>query len=245
MGYTNWRSFGAATLAVALTAWAGTASAANPYKLNFTTTMNQYDVTAVVMFESEVGTQGFGNTWPFDVPSGTSTITDPFDKLQPMQALFLMGLTNLVPAGTDATGQEPWHLVLFTNNAFAAAAVGQSFDTLFPNTSEATLINDLLEAYAPGSNPTDDRLNQAGDDMFAFANLLGASDAINGPNGSIAFGPNDLYSVLAFSSGQIIGTGFASTTEVAPPPTDTPEPLSLAMLTSGLAGLMVVRRRRT
>ena len=242
MGHSLWRSLRVATTAIALVGWAGVASAANPYKLSFTTTMNEYEVNPAVLLESAVGTVGFGQTWPFTIPPGTSTLTDPFDKTEPMQGLFIMGLSNLVPTGVETTGDEPWHLVLFTNNAFAAAAEGQSFESLFPNTSEATLIADLLEAYAVGSNPTDERLNQAGGDVDAFANFLGDSDGINGPQGSIAFGANQLYSVIAFSTGQIIGTGFTSTEDVAPP-TETPEPLSLALLASGLAGLVAVRRR--
>ncbi len=245
MGFSALAPFRATVAAIGLATLASPPVAAQtaPYFLSFTTTMSQYSVEPVVMFESAVGTSGFGVTWPFHVPAGTSTITDPFEKLAPMQAVYLMGLTNLVPDGEEATGDEAPHLVLFTNNSFAAAAVGQSFETLFPNTSEAALIADLQEAFAVGSDPSDLRLEEAGERLGTFANMLGASDAIDGPYGSIAFVPGDAYSVMAFSSGQIIGTGLSSTT-LAETPVDAPEPLSLALFASSLAGLAIIRRRR-
>jgi hypothetical protein len=118
----------------------------------------------------------------------------------------------------DAPGQE--HLVVFTNDTFASNAVSIDFGALFPNTDETALINDLMTETNPG-------------DIFNFA----GGDALSGPNGSIYFEPGDSFTAVAFSDGQIIGTGTSSFTAPAP------EPFTLSLFGAGLAGLGAARRR--
>jgi len=128
---------------------------------------------------------------------------------------FLMGVTSNLPG--DAPGQE--HLVLFTNDAFASGAKNIAFGTLFPNTNETTLINDLVA-------------NSIGGDLFGFA----GGDAISGTGGSIAFTPGDTFTAIAFSGGQIIGTGTSSFT------TGIPEPASMTLLAAAIFGIGISRR---
>jgi hypothetical protein len=130
---------------------------------------------------------------------------------------FLLGVTSGLPG--DAPGQQ--HLVVFANNSFAQSAVNIAFGTLFPNTNETTLINDLTTEENVG-------------DIFNFA----AGDALTGPNGSIFFEPGDNFTAVAFSNGQIIGTGTSSFT------TDLPEPASWTLLVIGLGGLGAAMRSR-
>jgi hypothetical protein len=126
---------------------------------------------------------------------------------------FLLGVTSDLPG--DAPGQQ--HLVIFMNDAFAQSAKDIAFGTLFPNTNETTLINDLVTTENVG-------------DIFDFA---------SGPNGSIYFTPGDTFTAVAFSDGRIIGTGTSSFVTA-----DAPEPLTLSLFGAGLAGLGAVRRRR-
>jgi hypothetical protein len=130
---------------------------------------------------------------------------------------FLLGVTSNLPG--DAAGQE--HLVLFTNNTFASNAKSIAFGTLFPNTNETTLINDLTT-------------NNIGGDLFGFA----GGDAITGPNGSIAFTPGDSFTAVAFSGGQIIGTGTSTFT------TGVPEPATVTLLAAAICGIGISRRSR-
>jgi hypothetical protein len=131
---------------------------------------------------------------------------------------FLLGVTSDLPG--DAPGQK--HLVVFANDTFAANAVDIAFGTLFPNTDEDTLVNDLITTSNVG-------------DLFTFA----SGDAFSGPNGSIFFTPGDSFTAVAFSDGQIIGTGTSSFVTA-----DAPEPAGWAVMLVGLAGLYGATRAR-
>jgi hypothetical protein len=111
---------------------------------------------------------------------------------------------------------------------FPAIRQGSNIGTLFPNTNETTLINDLV---------TDSNFG----DLFDFSN----GDAVSGPNGSIAFGSTDTFSEIAFSTGQIIGTGVSVITQGPPAAGAVPEPAAWVMMIVGfgLTGGLARRRR--
>jgi PEP-CTERM motif len=200
------------------------AAPTTPFYISYTIELQNYAVSDILLFEQGEGASGYGITWDsgFNAPVGTTTLTDPFLKTNPIVDTFLIGLTTDLPG--DAPGQE--HLVLFTNDAFASSAQGIDWDTLFPNTNETTLINDLL---------TGDDFSS---DLFGFS----AGDAVNGPNGSIAFVPGDTFTAIAFSNGFIIGSGNSFITNAA-----VPEPATWTMMLIGLcavAGTLGMPRRK-
>jgi hypothetical protein len=164
-------------------------------------------------------------TYKFSTDPGTSTINDPFPHQDPIARTFMFGITGSI--GDEIGGQ---HLVLFTNDAWAADAAGSAFATLFPNTTESDLIADILAADS-------DAVHR----LFTF----GEGDAATTPHyGDIAFATGDDFTAIAFSTGQIIGGGTSLLTRA--PPSGTPEPATWAMMIIGLAAVgACARRRRT
>ena len=150
----------------------------------------------------------------------TTDLSDPFFSGFTLADSFILGVTTDLPG--DAPGQQ--HLVVFTNDSFAESAVGIAFGTLFPDTNETTLINDLTSNTNVG-------------DLFDFA----GGDAVSGPNGDIEFAPGGTFTAVAFSDGQIIGTGTSTFTSAVP------EPATWAVMLAGFGGVgaaMRSRRRR-
>ncbi|HEX3484030.1 MAG TPA: PEP-CTERM sorting domain-containing protein [Micropepsaceae bacterium] len=211
-----------------------TAAHAIPTGAQYTITLPDYAVTDIIAYNlgSPFATvsQGPAAT-PFTAATpGPTTLTTTYLTASDIGIpgftyvpgeTFLLGVTSNLPG--DAPGQQ--HLVVFTNDSFAASAAGIDFGTLFPDTNETTLINDLITRDNVG-------------DIFGFA----SGDALTGPNGSIFFEPGDSFTAVAFSNGQIIGTGTSTFTTAAT--TDVPEPLTLSLFGMGLAGMIAMRRRR-
>jgi MYXO-CTERM domain-containing protein len=180
----------------------------------------------------------------FAAPQGTSTISVNYGESVPITSTFMIGVT------TEIVGETTGAVVLFTNNAFATANTGNDLNTIFfdllnysewytdqltpgsiagestPSNGEATLIADL-------QSWTQDEVDlyhfAAGDTMFPFM----PAGAIS----SISFAPGASFKAIAFSGGQIIGTG----TSVASP---TPEPATWALWLLGLGAVGGMMRRR-
>ncbi len=223
---------GLSVVALSLTSQAMAAveiSTAVPAGSSYTISLPNYAVTdiAIANLGAPFTTFGIGNGAPFAAGTpGPTTISEtyltaaqfgqPGFVYQP-GSTFLLGVASNLP--NDAPGQE--HLVLFTNDAFAQSAQSIAFGTLFPNTNETTLINDLLT-------------NNIGGDLFGFA----GGDAISGPNGSIAFTPGDTFTAIAFSNGQIIGSGTSTFT------TGIPEPATMTLFAVAIGGIGISRRTR-
>lgn len=222
-------------LGLCSTAQASEVSTSGGFYINYQVNLPNYPVSDLVLFEEGAPNpdpNGYGITFGGCCEYagvGTTVITDPFLKTNPIVSNFLLGVTTDLPG--DADGQQ--HLVVFTNDSFASAAQGIDFGTLFPNTDETTLINDLttnLDEAAVGETV----YNQAVDDLFTFAN----GDATNA---GIGFGSNSTFTAVAFSDGQIIGNGDSFTT----PGGAVPEPASWILMSAGFGGLgPLIRRRR-
>lgn len=215
-------------------------------QLSYTVQMNASlpEIADIVTFNNYVN--GGGAWWAASVPADTTsyTITDPFLKSSanaPTQAL-MIGLVQDLPG--DAPGQE--HIVLMMDSAAAAAANHLAWGTLFRNTLEDQLIADLKLATSGQDWPV---IQPGLDGLYAFVN----GDAVDGilvpPGqplsawfslGSVAPGSTTTtgFTVMAFSDGQVLGTGTASVVSTVP------EPATWAFMLAGLAACGTLVRRR-
>ncbi len=205
------------------------ASPAAPTGSSYTISLPNYAVTdiAIANLGAPFTTFAIGNAAPFTAGTpGPTTISETYLTAADVPipgfvyvpgSTFLLGVTSNLPG--DAVGQD--HLVLFTNDAFASSAKNIAFGTLFPNTNETTLINDLMT-------------NNIGGDLVGYA----GGDAVSGPAGSIAFTPGDTFTAIAVSGGQIIGSGTSTFT------TGIPEPATMTLLAAAICGIGVSRRSR-
>lgn len=202
-----------------------------PYLLNYSFDM-QHEVTAIAKYNSYLPECGTGIANSDTAPVGTSLLTDIFAKRDPVGRTLLFGVASDLPG--DPEGQQ--HLVLFTNNAWANSAQSIAFGTLFPTINEASLIDALLNlANGTGSE------NDYGQ-LFSFADAGG--DPLFSPNGDAAFMFGDDFTAIAFSDGQIIGSGRSFLTpEIAA----VPEPAVWAMMIVGFGaiGSSLRSRRRS
>lgn len=219
------------------------------YKINYHVTLDgEYSVAPVVMYQRTEN--GHGLTWPFQVDPGSSTLTDPFTKFEPIIGTFMVGVLT----ETSSESEPVQHLVLFSRSG--SISPGASFDTSFFDTNsadsitytEAQLIDYLLGAFAVGSNPNLDPsdlaqiafealLNEAGTAIGAFGEAHGRPNPALGLTG-IEFDANGgIFDIVMFSSAQVIGNGTTSVTDI-------PEPASLAVFGLSLLVLTAARRRR-
>lgn len=240
-----------ATLAVALAAHTSAhAVAMVPLDIQLSyevSTSITQPITNIIKFNEYEN--GGGAAWPDQLPFGSGTLTDGFLKSstnKPLTAL-LMGLTSELPG--DASGQK--HLVLMVSNEAAALSQGIAFGTLFPTVTEEQVITAL--EFQTGVTRTD--ANAA--EWDAQADFLGqftqgSLKNVPGPGGitqSAWFGLGAVvpgavtttnFSVLAFSDGQVIGTGVAKLDNLSA----VPEPATLGLALTGVLIAGVASRRR-
>ena len=145
-------------------------------------------------------------------------------QIPPQGGLGISGFAAGVIAGlpSDPVGPAINHLVVF--GAFSVPQLTMDFATLFPHISESAMINDLLTT--PGNLPLPHADYQA---FIGDANVAG----LYGANGAA-------IKVVAFSTGTVIGSGNVIVTR----PLAAPEPLTLAVFGTGLAGVAALRRRK-
>ena len=206
-----------------------------PFYINYQINLPAYAVSDITLFEHNVyNGYGITNSSGFNAGVGTTTITDPFTKIHTITGNFLLGITSNLPG--DAEGQQ--HLVLFSNPAFDAGAQGIAFGTLFPNTDEDSLIAAITTVDTGTADPS--VIQAAYNTLFGFAN----GDSMNGPNGNVAFGSNNLFAATAFSNGLSIGAGNSFTTPAGGGGGAVPEPASWALLVTGFGVLGHAARRR-
>lgn len=206
-------------------------ASAQQYMSNYLTTVDLgRPVTNLLMVEDRDGGGG-GITWAFTAEGeSTSLLTNPFPNDNPVTSSLLIGLVQDLDG--DPPGQK--HVVLFMNDSAANNVQHIAWGTIFTTTLEPQLIADIelatsgqdWEIIMPGLQGVLD---------FAQA----AKSARVGPNGLEASAWFDMgggFSLVAFSEGQIIGSGTSYNTVV-------PEPASLAALGVGAAALLRRRRR--
>lgn len=174
---------------------------------------NGYPITNLVLYATD-GVHDAVELSPVTLaPSGNFQLSQPVD-FTPTQSLVL-GIT-------ERDKDDWWDILMFTNNAYAAAAVGRRYDALFPT------------ARNLGHNQLTPLMQQA---HHGDASALAAVTAfLRGPDAAAAyFDPTGSFSIIQFS--------------VVEPPiggSTAPEPTSLAL--AGFAGVGMVigawRRRR-
>ncbi|MBN9501526.1 MAG: hypothetical protein BGO01_04495 [Armatimonadetes bacterium 55-13] len=212
-----------------LGALATVASAQVQYLTSYDVTLDfGSPVTNIMMGEK---TEGGGSlTWAFEASgNGTTTLNNPFPSPEPKTSALLIGIVQDLPG--DPEGQK--HVVLMMDNNAASLVNHIAWGTVFPTTLEEQLISDLELA----TSGQDWEIIQPGlDGVSTF--LDGEAMNILGPGGftdSAWFDLNDSFTVMAFSDGQVIGSGQSHLAAV-------PEPTSCAAIGIGL--IAMVRRRK-
>lgn len=216
-----------AALAAGLTATPAAAQQCNttaPYLASYQFDQ-AFEVTAIAKYNSTSCGSGISNS--DTAPAGPSLLTDIFARNEPVTRALLFGIATDLPG--DPQGQQ--HLVLFTNDLFALRARNIAFGTLFPSSNEAALIA-ALTSLASGDG--------SGDDYGLLAGFA-ENAALTGPNGDAGFGLGDNFTAVAFSDGQIIGTGLFFGTPVG----GVPEPATWALLILGFGATGAAMRRRS
>jgi hypothetical protein len=206
---------------------------------NITLAPNFNDVTNIIIFENGAG---FGSaTWAFSASDfggdgGTSTITNPFTTSGPVVTAFLLGLVANLPG--DIVSTE--HVVLFTSVAQSTALAGAGWSAAFPNTNENALIAAIQLAtdgkadYQPGFGVINAFLDPT--------HIVEPGVTTSGDGQNLYFSTSNPISAVAFSTGQVIGSGTTTITPNYELPA--PEPATMAMLGLGLCLGGLIRRRK-
>lgn len=229
-----------AAIGLSMALAAGLAGAQTAYYSQYTVTTDLASppITLITMIES-TGQFGFdvadSITRPFTASGygATTQLNNPFDFELPVQRSLLVGIVQDLPG--DAAGQE--HLVLMMDTQAASNVAGIAWGTIFTEVLEEDIlfaVRRIAEAPYEGAE-----YNSAIGTMFSFG-AYAASDAKAGPNGlpaSVWFDTGGDFSVVAWSSGQIIGSGTSEVIAVVP------EPGTAALWLAGL-GVVALRGRR-
>ena len=141
----------------------------------------------ILILESD-GAQVHATVYPSDLPgTGTSVVTHdvPFT---PVKSL-VIGLTE----GKDTDGTDHTQIVMFLDNAFAAAHAGIPFSSVFPGTRHSTTISNLQAAVGGDA-----------------AQLAWFTDTFfSGPAAGAAFDSYGAFTVAEFTS--LVITGASAT----------------------------------
>jgi hypothetical protein len=207
-----------------------------------TTALQSPAITDIAILEADDADPHYGTLWlsrsyQANGAGGSSVLSLSFERQVPVLQSLLLGIMTGLPG--DAPGQE--HLVLMMDPTAASNAANIAWGTLFTATLEDDLI-DALHVVGQSLPPSDPGLNTALDTLFDFGRLY-ATEGNLGENGlpaSAWFNTGGSFSVMAWSSAQLVGTGTSELITLS-----VPEPQSLALLLAGLALVGVSVRRQS
>lgn len=210
-------------------------------------------VAAATLLGSTASAQAYTSAASFLGAAGTPSYTETFEtmpalrfKNTPYAFLTKNGITYTGLAGV------PTFNVWVASPGFPNFGVGLSPTTtsiLTSNGDEDFLISFLTPYYAVGFDVYYNGLGPAVSKFYNGATLLGSigygGAAVLGYNGFVST-PSSLITSVRFTStrGGVLNTGIDNFSVVGTPLSTVPEPASLALLATGLAGLLAVRRRR-
>ncbi len=236
-------------------------SARADFTTTYETTMNPgtLSIGGIVLFEKTA--TGGSTSWPYFVNGGsevanfsagpnliglgtTTIFTNGFPSADPKTSAFAVGVSYdgftggsfPTPDALSDIAGDTKHLVVFTNTAFAASIAGQDFSA--SGYDEAQVISWVevvgqLGVAGVGQTTFDEN----------FAMLSGFADAADAAEAWFAIptaGSEGLsYAVTSFSSGVGVGNGIVTQNI-----TRTPEPSGIVLALAGIAGMVVVQRRR-
>jgi len=182
---------------------------------------------------------GWGSTaWSFNEGSSPITLTFDTDWFDPFAAEPVLRESLMMGVATDLPGDPPGqkHVLFFMDTEAASNIDNIAWGTIFTTTLEAQLIDAIERAT------TDFDDDEAWDFIDDFVNNK-AKNANVGPGGlpgSIWFGPNEDFSIVAFSEAKTIGGGSSEfNTEFQP----VPEPATMTALSVGALALLRRKRR--
>ena len=204
----SWLPVSASALLLAALTLTATPAWAGSINLYFEiATPNGNPVTDLVIYSAAPGVDDIFLAPDTLAPDGVQSLTHavPFDP------------TSALVVGVNAgVGAEGAHIIMFTNDDFASAAVGLKWSELFSSPRHNAFISFLTGAHAGDAASLD-----------AVSDFLRGSEAA-----AAAFDPSGSYSILQFS--------------VTEPPIgrDVPEPGTVAALGLGLTALAWTLQRR-
>ncbi len=197
--------------------------------LSYNVTLNS-GITGVsdLLFIDHLAVNGPGWTWPYSLSAGNSTATQIWlidnSNFPPVTSAMAIGLATDLPG--DPAGVTTTHLVVFGD--FTPSEIGESFTTLFPDANENTLIYDLENILGTTVVSTEEAITTFDDDVLPLYDDADSLGMLTSPGGT--------FDAVAFTDGQLIGTGTLKVTYTA-------EPASAGLLGLALAVALLWRRR--
>lgn len=216
------------SLAVVAIAWFAAPTNADVWLTYSITIDTPNNVTNLLLSEQSPNLHSLAGSYTAFGFQTTEIRTLYADHEVPVESM-LLGLVSDLP---DDPISGLTHLVLMMSDEAAALSTGVEWSTLFPNTDEAALIDAILKFNSPDF----DESVAASNFIFDFIRGDFAAGVID-PNTlqvvPFVFAPGDTFSVMAFSTGQQIGSGVSTVTRISA----VPEPASAFLILAGLGCL--------